>query len=265
MEKVFSKDGTSIAYDMVGQGPAVLLVGGAFSYRAYPGSVKLAELLSKNFAVINYDRRGRDDSSDTQPYAVEREIEDLMALINAAGGSAYVFGMSSGAVLSLRAAASGFNIEKLTLYQPPFIVDINARRPPMNFESELKEKLAAGRRGEAVKLFLTKAMGMPVIIASIFRFMPIWSNFTAVAHTLPYDFAVMGDTVKGEPLSAKEWEPVSIPTLAIDGGRSPAVSRQAVDPLVAVLPNAQRRTLEGQSHDVSMDILAPVLGTFFQD
>jgi pimeloyl-ACP methyl ester carboxylesterase len=173
--------------------------------------------------------------------------------------------MSSGAVLSLRAAASGLNIKKLALYQPPFIVDTNARRPPVNLESELREKLAAGRRGEAVKLFLTKAMGMPVIIASIFRFMPIWSNFTAVAHTLPYDVAVMGDTVKGGPLSAKEWEPVSIPTLAIDGSRSPAVSRQAVDTLVAVLPNAQRRTLEGQSHDVSMDMLAPVLETFFQD
>lgn len=263
MEKVISKDGTSIAYDQSGQGPVVILVGGAFSYRAYPGSVRLAELLSKRFTVINYDRRGRGDSSDTHPYAVEGEIEDLKALIDAVGGSAYLFGMSSGAVLSLRAAASGVNIKKLALYQPPFIVDASSHQPPPNFESDLKAKLAAGRRGDAVKLFLTKGMGMPAIIAAIFRFMPVWSKLTAVAHTLPYDFAVMGETVKGKPLAAKEWAPVTIPTLAMDGEKSPATNRQAVQALVDILPNAQRRTVEGQSHNVSMDVLAPVLDEFF--
>src|SRR2546430_2935002 len=123
MQSVISKDGTKIAYDQVGQGPAVILVAGAFSYRKYPGSVQLADLLAKHFTVFNYDRRGRGDSGDTKPYTVDREIEDVQALIDAAGGSAYVWGLSSGAILALKAAASGLAINKLALHEPPLFVN----------------------------------------------------------------------------------------------------------------------------------------------
>jgi pimeloyl-ACP methyl ester carboxylesterase len=142
MKKVISKDGTTIAYDQLGNGPTVILVGGAFSYRLFPGSVQLTEILAKHFTVINYDRRGRGDSGNTLPYAVEREIEDLEALIKEAGGTASVWGMSSGAVLALRAAASGLNFKKLSLYQPPFILDNSRPLPPANLVMQLNEMIA---------------------------------------------------------------------------------------------------------------------------
>jgi len=264
MNIVQSKDGTTIAFDRLGQGPPAIMVGGAFSYRKYKGAVQLAELLAESFTVINYDRRGRGDSGDTQPYAVEREIEDLEALVEAVGGSAHVWGMSSGGVLALRAAASGLAIRKLALYQPPFMLDETGHVPPADFGARLNELTAADRRSEAVTWFMTRGMGAPSLVVSLMRLArPLWSRLKAVAHTLPYDLAVMGDTVLGKPLAPEPWALITTPTLVIDGGKSPASLRKAADALAEVLPNAQRSTLEGQSHSVSMKVLAPDLEAFF--
>lgn len=264
MEKVHSSDGTAIAFDRTGDGPSVIMVSGAFSYRHFPKTVQIAELLSKDFTVINYDRRGRGDSGDTPPYAIEREIEDIQALIDAAGGSAYVWGMSSGAVLSLRAAAAGLNIKKLALYQPPFVVDDSGPLPPADFAQRLDEMIAADRRSEAVKFFMTKGMGAPAFFINLMRLFPVWKRLKAVAHTLPYDFAIMGDTVWGKPLSAEQWSAVTVPTLVMDGEKSPKRARHAAAAISQVLPEAQHTTLKGQGIDVAPTAIAPATAQFFK-
>jgi pimeloyl-ACP methyl ester carboxylesterase len=263
---VRSADGTSIAYDSAGHGPALVLVGGAFSYRRYRSWVQLAELLAPRFRVLAYDRRGRGDSGDAPHYAVERELEDLDALVQAAGGSADVFGMSSGAVLALRAAASGVAIRRAVVYQPPFAVDASGHLPPPEFERQLDELLASGQRGTAVAYFMREGMGAPRALVGALRVVrPIWRNLEAVAHTLPYDYAVMNGTVAGEPLAREPWASVTTPTLVLDGGKSPASLQRAADALALRLPDAHRRTLDGQSHNVSMKLLAPVIEEFLLD
>jgi pimeloyl-ACP methyl ester carboxylesterase len=257
MNNVTSKDGTTIAFDRTGQGPAVIIVGGAMGYRSFPGFVKLAGLLAHDFTVINYDRRGRGDSDDTKPYAVEREVEDLDAVIEASGGSACVWGMSSGGALALE-AASGLDIEKLALYEPPFVADNGGQRPPADHEARLKEMIATGRRDDAVKFFL-RMMGAPAIAVAVMRWMPFWSRFRAVANTLPYDAAVMGDY----SLPVERIASVTAPTLVIGGEKSDARLRNAVRAVADTLPNGRQRMLEGQNHNVSMEVLAPVLEEFF--
>jgi pimeloyl-ACP methyl ester carboxylesterase len=258
MKKVISKDGTTIAYDQVGKGPSLILLGGAMGDRKFSGFVKLANLLSTSFNVINYDRRGRGDSGDTTSYAVAREVEDLKAVIDDLGGSAYVWGMSSGAALALEAAASGLNITKLALYEPPFMVGDNAPTPPIDFEEQLKKLIAVNRRDDALKLFL-RNMGAPGFAIAIMRIMPFWARLRAVANTLPYDAAVMGDF----SLPSKRIASVQIPTLVIGGGKSQPVLRKAVQEVSEILPNGELIVLKGQNHNVSMKVLAPVLTEYF--
>ena len=264
MDTVRSKDGTTIAFDRSGEGPAVILVGGAIQYRAIDANTaRLAELLAPRFTVYHYDRRGRGDSGDTPPYAVEREIEDVDALIQAAGGSASLFGMSSGAVLSLEAADRGLAVTKLAMYEPPFMVDDS--RPPVakDYRERLTGMLAEDRRGDAVELFMTEAVGMPTEAVAPMRDAPFWPGLESAANTLPYDDAIMGDTTSGKPLPAGRWASVAIPTLVIDGGDSPAWAGNAVQAIVDALPQAQRRTLQGQTHEFDPEVLAPVLVEFF--
>jgi pimeloyl-ACP methyl ester carboxylesterase len=264
MRSVTSPDGTVIAYDQLGEGPPVILVGGAFSYRRYSRSVELAELLSKRFTVINYDRRGRGASGDTKPYAVDREIEDLQALIEAAGGSSNVWGQSSGGVLALRAAAAGLAIRKLAVFEPPFRLDRHGNPPPADFAARLNEMVAANHRGQAVKYFMTNGLGAPRFFISLMRLArPLWSRLTAVAHTLPYDVAVLGDTIDGKPLSRPEWESIGTETLVLCGAKSQERARDAGRALAEVLPNARHQILEGQSYNIKMKPLAPVLVEFF--
>jgi len=260
MRTVTSRDGTTIAFDQAGQGPALILVGGAFSYRAFPGFVQLAELLARHFTVINYDRRGRGDSGDTAPYAVEREIEDLEALIDAAGGSASVWGMSSGAALALTAAASGLKMRKLALYEPPYMVGDSGHRPPADHQAQLNALVAAGRRSAAARFFLGKVMGIPAIFVALMRLMPFWSKLEATAHTLPYDAAIMGDFT----FPADRVASVQVPALVIAGEKSPRVLRDAARAVAETLPGVRHRVLEGQSHNVSFPALAPVLVEFFR-
>ena len=223
MKTVQSRDGTTIAFDRSGVGPAVILVGGAFQYRAIdPRTAHLTELLAQRFTVIHYDRRGRGDSGDTAPYAVEREIEDLGALIKEAGGSAFVFGMSSGGALALDAAASGLAITKLALYEPPLVVDDGRPPVPEDYVERLTELVSAGYRGDAVEYSMTKAMGMPAEAVAQMREAPIWPAFEAVAHTLAYDGTLMHGVSQGTPSPLRRWASVTVPTLVIDGEASPS-------------------------------------------
>ena len=260
---VRSADGTAIAHESAGDGPALILVGGAFSFRRYKSWVQLFELLAPRFRVVSYDRRGRGDSGDAREYAVEREIDDLAALVQAAGGAAHVFGMSSGGVLALRAAAAGVPIERAVVYQPPFGVDASGHLPPHDFGPRLRALAASGNRGATASYFMREGMGAPRVFVGLLRIArPIWKNLAAVAHTLPYDYAVMSDTVHGKPLANEPWASIVTPTLVVDGGKSPASLRRAADALAGHMPNAERRTLDGQSHNLSMKLMAPVLEEF---
>jgi len=261
-----SKDGTKIAYDKIGKGPALVLVAGAFSYRKFPGVLQLAALLSENFTVYNYDRRGRGDSGDAQPYAVEREIEDLQAMIDAAGGSAYVWGLSSGAVLALQAAASGASITKLALHEPPFVVDAADRRPPEHFAAHLAELIADNRRAEAVKYFMTQVMGAPAFVVGLMRIMPgVWSKMKAIAHTLPYDAALLDGYMDGKPLPAGQWSAVTMPTAVLEGTESPLLLRRGAQALANALPNARLLSEKGLGHTKKLDakMISSALTAFF--
>jgi pimeloyl-ACP methyl ester carboxylesterase len=264
MNTVVSKDGTPIAFDRRGQGAAVILVDGALCSRAMGPSTPLAELLSKNFTVFTYDRRGRGDSGDTAPYAVEREVEDLEALVTQAGGTAFVYGVSSGAALALDAAKRTSGIKKLALYEAPFIVDGSRDPVTKAYWALIDESIAEDRRGDAVKLFL-KAVGVPSIVVALMRLMPVWSKLKAVAHTLPYDGALVQEYQRGKRLPTTEWASVTMPTLVADGGNSPAWMRNAMKELAEVLPNAQYKTLPGQTHMVKREAHAPMLVEFFSN
>lgn len=261
MTTVTSKDGTTIAFDGSGEGPALVLVGGALSDRS--GAAPLAEVLAPRFTVFAYDRRGRGESDDTAPYAVEREIEDLEAVVAEAGGSAFVFGHSSGAALALEAAARSLPVTKLALYEPPFIVDDGHEPLPDDYVERLTDLAASGRRGDAVEYFLTSGPGVPPEVVAGMRNEPFWPAMEKIAHTLAYDGAVMGDLMSGRPLPADRWASMAIPTLVLDGDQSPAWARNSVGALAEVLPNAERRTLEGQDHGAAPEVLAPALVEFF--
>jgi pimeloyl-ACP methyl ester carboxylesterase len=260
MEEVLSSDGTRIAFDRTGEGPPLILVGGAFQHRALDTSTAhLAALLAPRLTVFHYDRRGRGDSGDTPPYAVEREVDDVAALIGAAGGWAFLYGMSSGGALALEAAARGLAVTKLAVYEPPFMVENGRPRAEDGFAAKLGELTSAGRRGDAVEFFLTE-VGMPAEAVAEMRNTPIWTQFESVAHTLMYDTAIMGDQ---ESLLLERAPSVTAPTLLIDGGASPPCARDAVAALAASLAHPQRRTLDGQTHEVEPEALAPVLEEFF--
>lgn len=249
MDTITSKDGTKIAYDKTGQGPAIILVGGAFSYRKFPAVMQLANLLSQHFTVYNYDRRGRGNSGDKSLYAIEREFEDLDALIEVAGGSANVWGLSSGAVLSLQAAARGAKITKLALHEPPFVVQESDRKPPEDLVHHVTELIAANRPADAIKYFMMKGMGAPSFIVSMMRMMPaVWANLMAVAHTLPYDAALLAGYMDGKPLPTGVWGNVTMQTLVLEGVESPASLRHAAQALAGVLPNAQLRSKRARSY-----------------
>ena len=260
MNTVTSRDGTTIAFDKTGEGPPIILVGGALSDRSAAGP--LGTQLATDFTVFAYDRRGRGDSGDTPPYAVEREAEDIDALIREAGGSAFVYGHSSGAVLALEAAARGLGVAKLALYEPPFIVDDTRPPLPGDYLTHLAELLSAGHRAEAVEYFMTTGSGVPADVLRQMRAEPMWPALEKLAHTLTYDGTIMGDTMAGKPLPAGRWASVRIPTIVMDGGESPPWQRNATLALAEILPHPQHLTLEGQTHGAAPEVLAPALKEF---
>ncbi|HEX4204572.1 MAG TPA: alpha/beta hydrolase [Ktedonobacteraceae bacterium] len=259
MRTVQSYDGTPIAFDQSGQGPALILVAGALSTRA--AWTSLAERLAPHFSVFAYDRRGRGESGDKAPYTVEREVEDLDALINEAGGSAFVFGHSSGAALVLEAAIKlGEKVKKLAIYEAPYNDESGAQRAWREYIQQLAELLAADRRGDAVALFMG-LVGTPAEGIEAARHAPLWSQLEAIAPTLAYDHtAIMG---KDGSVPIERAAHVRVPTLVMNGGASYSFMYETARTLSEAIPQAQLRTLEGQSHGPADDVLAPVLQEFF--
>ena len=256
---VTSADGTVIVFDQSGAGPAVVLVQGALMGRADPVMSGIAAGLSRWFTVFSYDRRGRGDSGDTRPYAVEREAEDLAALIAAAGGSAAVFGGSSGAGLAVRAAVRAPAITRLALWEPPYHVDDTAPRLPHDFATQLDDLVSAGRRAQAVELFLVRAAeASPEDVAGM-RGQPFWPAAEASARTLAYEAFVMGPD---NALPAGLLTGLTQPTLVLNGGASPAWMRRAGEAVAGAIPGAVHRVLEGQAHYVAPAAIVPELLEF---
>jgi pimeloyl-ACP methyl ester carboxylesterase len=258
MNQAISKDGTVIAYERSGNGPALILVDGALCSRAFGPMPKLAPLLARHFTVYMYDRRGRGQSGDTQPYSKEREVEDIAALIREAGGPAIVVGLSSGGALALEAAASGLDIQKVVAYEPPYVGD-NGQARGAEYEPRLKSLIAAGNRGGAVKYFMRSMVGIPAPFVIMMQLMPwIWRKMKAVAHTLPYDAAVMTEfKVPTQRLAS-----IGIPTLAMHGSKTDVRLQKATRAVADAVPGAQHRTLEGQTHQVNPEVLAPEIVEF---
>jgi pimeloyl-ACP methyl ester carboxylesterase len=256
-----SADGSLIAYEKSGSGPPLVLVDGALCHRTSGPSRPLAARLAGAFTVYTYDRRGRGESGDTAPYAPEREAEDLVAVIEAAGGHADVYGISSGAALALDAAAAGAGIRRLALYEAPFVVDATLAPLPEEWIPTLEAALAEGRRGAAVGQFMRR-VGVPGPFIALMHVLPAWRKLCAVAHTLPYDFAVLGDTQTGNPLPAERWAAVSAPAAVLVGSKSPAWMQNGMHALARTL-GAHHETLPGQTHMVKPDVLAPVLEAFY--
>ncbi len=256
--KVLSKDGTAIAYERSGHGPALILVDGALCSRGFGPMPKLAPLLARRFTVCMYDRRGRGESGDTLPYSKEREVEDIAALIAEAGGEAFLLGLSSGAALALEAAAHGLAVRRLVAYEPPFVHEGNDA-DGADYESALKRLLADGKRGGAVKYFMKDMVGVPAPFVVMMRLMPwVWLKLAAVAHTLPYDAAVMGEfKVPAGRLAA-----IKVPTLALYGSKTDARLQRAARAVADAVPGAQLRVLAGQTHNVSPRVLAPAVIEF---
>jgi alpha-beta hydrolase superfamily lysophospholipase len=268
MPIVTSSDGTPIAYDQVGAGPVVILVDGALCYRAFGPLGGLATLLAPHCTVVTYDRRGRGASGDTAPYAVAREVDDIDALITACGGAAGVYGISSGAFLALEAARRlPGTITQLALYEPPASLDAAGIRRFMDYRAQLDTLLAAGRRGDAVSLFMRLVgaglagdeRAAPQDAGARLRQTPVWPLFEAVAPMLTYDAAAMGDSA----VPAEQAAAVTIPLLALVGGASPAWMQQAARAIADAGPAGRHGLLEGQTHEVAAEALAPVLIEFF--
>ena len=258
MNTLTSKDGTRIVFDRAGQGPALILVDGALCHRSFGPMEALSALLSPHFTVYRYDRRGRGESGDTLPFSVQREVEDIAALINEAGGSAFVYGTSSGAALALEAAISGLPINKLAMYEPPYNSEPSARAAYGQYTTELNDLLSKGKRGDAAARFMAYVGTPPEAIEGM-KHAPFWAAFEAVAPTLAYDAAALGDGAAPVKRSAS----VNVPTLVMAGGATFPFMHETADALAEAIPNAQRRTLEGQTHDLAADAVAPVLVEFF--
>jgi pimeloyl-ACP methyl ester carboxylesterase len=258
VSQVRSKDGTMIAYERSGSGPGLILVDGALCSRGFGPSPKLAPRLAQHFTVYAYDRRGRGESGDAQSYSPEREVEDIAALIDEAGGPVSLLGLSSGGALALQAAAAGLRIDKVVAYEPPY-VDDSGQHGGAAHEDQLKRLIASGRRGAAVQYFMKDMVGAPAFMVIVMRLMPwIWRKLAAVAHTLPYDAAVMTEYRIPRAL----YRSIRTPVLVMNGSKTDARLKNAARAIAETVPGAQHRELAGQTHNVKPDILTPAVVEF---
>ncbi|ABC82894.1 alpha/beta fold hydrolase [Anaeromyxobacter dehalogenans] len=251
MDRVISRDGTPIAFERHGAGPALIVVDGALCSRTFGPVPQLAPLLARRFTVIAYDRRGRGGSGDTAPYAVAREVEDLAALVEAAGGAAAALGFSSGAALALEAAAGGVGLTEVAAYEPPWVDDETGAHGRAGHDAQLRRLLA----GAMVRYFMRRMVGVPAMAVWVMRLLPMWRKLEAVAHTLPYDAAIMGDwAVPAARLSA-----LRVPVLLMNGGRTAPALARAARAAAAAIPGARHLELPGQAHAVEPGLLAETL------
>ncbi|MFI0352003.1 alpha/beta fold hydrolase [Actinomadura sp. 9N407] len=262
MQTVRSGDGTIIAYERTGEGPPVVLVAGATCDRQV--SAPIAELLSAHCTVFNYDRRGRGDSGDeaageySAALLLEREIQDIEAVIGAAGGAAGLWGSSSGAILAAEAAAAGLRVTRLAMWEPPYGLAEDDSRGHLDYVKRLHELLAQNRNGDAAELFL-RQVGLPQEFVAGMRQSPTWAGMEKIAPTLRYDAAALGDGL----LPAARLATLTIPALVMDGGASMDILRAASRAAADALPDAAYRTLPGQEHAVAAEAIAPALAEFF--
>jgi pimeloyl-ACP methyl ester carboxylesterase len=261
-----SADGTEIAYDVTGSAgdaPALVVVEGALCHRGMGAAKTLTGALQDRFTVYGYDRRGRGESGPgASPHDPEREVEDLAAVIEAAGGHAHVFGASSGGALALEAARRGVPMERLAVYEAPFIVDDTHAPHDPDLPATMRAMVDDGRRGDAVALFM-RTVGAPAPMVALMRLLPVWKRLTAVAHTLPHDLDLVVGFGQGEPLPDGYYAGVTPETLVIAGGRSPAYLRHAQAAIAAQLPHGRLTTLPGQTHMIKARATAPVLVDHF--
>ena len=256
-----SKDGTTIAYEKVGSGPALVLVDGALCYRDFGPCRSLADHLKDSYTVYSYDRRGRGESGNTEPYAPEREFEDLAAVIDAAGGDAYVAGFSSGAGLALRAAASGVRMKKLASYEAHFVGVNSKKGTKLNYLGDLEARLSAGDNAGAVGYFMVDMVGGPKYLPLMFKLMPkVLKQLSAVAPTLPNDTKVMA----GFEVPVAELKKIAIPTLVMGGSKAKPNMTKAVQDVADAVPGSVHKTLAGQTHNVKDEAIAPELVAFFR-
>lgn len=264
MPTVTSRDGTIIDYDRIGSGPLIILVAGALQHRAADQSTPvMAEELSSRFTVVNYDRRGRGPSTDTEPYATKREIEDIEALIDANGGTAGLFGMSSGAVLALEAtAALPGKVTSAFLYEPPIDPD-SSPADARKLHADMAALRQSGDREAMLTSFLFYT-GMPEGALEGFKQSPDWALFLSVAPTLEHDYRVLADARDTETPPAR-WGSIAVPVMVANGDASFPFMEAGAAWVAAGVPGAQRRVLAGQSHEFDPRVLAPELARFFQN
>ncbi len=257
-----SRDGTVIAFTKRGSGPPLIIVDGAFCYRENGPGTELASVLAQHFTVFTYDRRGRGESGDKAPYTIDREIEDLRAMATEAGEDPFVVGISSGGALILQAVANGLAVNKIALYEPPYLAGHDASHSFEDVKTQLQTLVSAGDRGGAVRFFMAEVYGAPrAFVFAMPLLMPnAWKRNKLVVHTVPYDLTILGDrSVLNERSSS-----ISVPTLVIGGEKSPEQLRDAVAAVAKALPNGQSRFLPGQDHNLSTRALAPVLFEYFR-
>ena len=255
MPDLLSADGTRIACERDGSGPPLVFVDGAFCHRSFGPGAAIARRLRDRFTVIRYDRRGRGASAAGTPWSVDRECEDLTAVIEANGGRAHVLGVSSGAALALEAALRNAPIERLVVFEPPFVIDDTKAPLPPDFVDGLRRAVAGGRRPDAVKAFL-KLVGAPAFAVAIMRLLPVWKNLCAVAHTLPWDLSLVAPHHRGQPFATGAFDGIRAPTLVLWGGKSPAYMRNSGRALAAAVPGARGEELPKQTHMVKPGVLA---------
>jgi pimeloyl-ACP methyl ester carboxylesterase len=251
---VASRDGTPIAYNKIGRGPTLLVVNGALGYRDMSFAKQLTTEFAKHFTVIDYDRRGRGQSGDQRTYSVDREVEDIEALVRAAGGPCYVFAQSSGAALALRAAAAGVPMKALVAYEPPYMVGNPKDRPAADYRDRVTALIANGQRDEAVKYFMI-TVGVPRFFVGLMRLFPFWKQMRASAHTLPYDAAIMDDF----EFPARQLQSIKLPVVAAAGEKTTPTLKRAVQAVAETVPNARHKVAPKMSHAIKPAALAPLL------
>lgn len=258
MQVVRSKDGTALAYEVRGTGPALVYVAGAICHRRFQPIVDDVNVLAQSFTVLSYDRRGRGDSSAAASDDPQAEIDDLAAVIGAAGGSAYVYGHSSGAVLALEAAlAFPKNVKKVLIYDPPYVADEQEREHVQQTKQRIQTLLTANRRARAIRTFLL-SIGVPRIATALFGLVPGWSKTVRLAPTLLYDIRLTEDYAPVERLKR-----ITVPTLVGFGEKSPHGMHRVANLIADAIPNARSRGFPGQDHMVAAKALLPVMEAFF--
>jgi pimeloyl-ACP methyl ester carboxylesterase len=262
MAIVTSRDGTRIAYESMGSGPAIVLVDGALCYRGSGPALPLAEELKDRFTVYVYDRRGRGESGDAQPYAVEREVEDLQAVIAAAGGTVMLYGISSGGALALETANKTAGVTRLFVYEAPFITDDSRHLAP-GYAEKMGALVRSGNNAGALKHFMRTGVNVPAFAVFMMQFMPFWKKLKQIAPTLIYDTALTAPLQASRPIPLGLWANLRQPAMIVGGTKSDTWMRNAQKAIAAALPNARHRELEGENHMVKPTSIAPMIKEFF--